>query len=657
MRKIISCSLFLLILIPSLIAQDYKNNILITIDDREITAGEFERVYNKNNNDNVAQKQTVEEYLDMFINYKLKVIEAEELGMDTASNFLSEFNAYKKQLAQPYMTSDELTEKFAREAYERMKEEINASHIMVRLSSGASPEDTAYAYNKLMEIRNRVTNGEDFEKVARATSDDPSAKNNAGRLGWFSAFRMVYPFESAAYKTPVGEISLPVRSNFGYHILKIHDRRTAKGSRQVAHIFMRAPESMTAEEAKQAQEKIYMVYDSLKQGREFSDMANTYSDDQASGRQGGVLPWFSSGQMIPVFDSVAFALETIGDFSEPVKSNYGWHILKLLDKKNIGSFEEEKPEILSNIKKGDRGKSRDRAFINQLKEEYGYEFYQENFDKMLSTLDSTVFYTKWNSNKATQFFELPVFTIGDHDVRIEEFAKYFEEKNPKRQPMDFRMLLGSYYEPFEDQEILAFEESNLEEKYPEFRHIVQEYHDGILLFDLTDKMVWTKAVEDSTGLENFYEKNKSNYMWGERAETIEILLQDSTLELSDIKKRALKLVKRTRFDADKFKERFCGSDTAVNCLEITQNNYEKGDNEKVDELKWKSRSFTTFTKNGDQVFLFINQILEPSIKKLDETRGLVIADYQKFLEDKWLEELRSKYEIKVDRELLAKIKD
>ncbi len=656
MRKTISLSLLLFMFFSFISAQDYKDEVLITIDDREITAGEFERVYKKNNSEKVAQQQSVEEYLEMFINYKLKVIEAEKMGMDTASRFLDEFTSYKKQLAQPYLSSEELTEEYAREAYERMKEEINASHIMVRLGDDASPEDTLHAYNKIMEIRERVMSGEDFEKVARAVSDDPSAKTNSGKLGWFSAFRMVYPFESAAYGTPVGAISLPVRSGFGYHIIKINERRPAKGSVEVAHIFLRAPESMSTEEAEEVKEKIHMIHDSLQMGTEFAKMAERYSDDQSSGRQGGKLPAFSSGQMIPVFDSTAFALEKTGEISQPVKSGYGWHIIKLLDKKNIGTYEEVKPEILSNIKKGDRGKSKDLAFISQLKEDYGYNFYEENYRKMISTLDSSVFKGEWTADKAAAYFDLPVFTIGDLDVRIKDFAEYFEEKATKRKPVDFRILLGSYYEPFEKEEILQYEEDNLEEKHPEYKYIVQEYHDGILLFDLTDKLVWTKAVEDTTGLEEFYERNKDNYMWEPRAETYTIIVKDSSI-YDKVRKRTSRWVKRNRFDPDKLYSKFCKEDTSDTCMEIIYEKYEKGENDKLAEMKWKKGLGKTFTRNGDPAFIVVTRILKPEIKELDETRGLVIADYQKYLEEQWLKELREKYEVEVNRELLSKIKD
>lgn len=656
MKKIISLSLLFFMFFSFINAQDYKDKVLITIDGNEITAGEFERVYSKNNNENVAQQQSVEEYLDMFINYKLKVMEAERLGKDTASQFLKEFNTYKEQLAQPYLTSKELTEKFAQEAYERMKEEINASHIMVRISSDAAPEDTLHAHEKIIEIRKRVSGGEDFEKVARAVSDDPSVKTNGGRLGWFSAFRMVYPFETAAYNTEVGSVSMPVRSNFGYHIIKVHDRRPAKGSVQVAHIFLTAPESLSKEELEQKRERIFMVYDSLKLGAEFSEMAEKYSDDKSSGRKGGVIPWFSSGQMIPVFDSTAFSLEQIGQISEPVRSDYGWHIVKLLDKKSVGSYEEEKPEILSFIKKGDRGKSRDMAFIAQLKEDYGYTFYEENYDKMISSMDSTIFDAAWEAEKAEVYFDLPIFTIGDLDVTVEDFARYFESKALKRKPIDYRIHLGTFYEPFERQRILQYEEDNLQDKYPEYRYIVQEYHDGILLFDLTDEMVWSKAVEDSIGLEAFYEKNKENYVWEERANTYLIVVKDSSI-LEDLRKRAAKRVKRNRFDPDKFYARYCEDDTTGSCMEIIHEKYEKGDNEKVDGMKWKKGIGKTFTRNGDPAFMLITEILDPEVKKLEETRGLVIADYQKYLEEQWLDKLRDKYKIEVNRDLLSKIND
>jgi peptidyl-prolyl cis-trans isomerase SurA len=257
MKKQFNLLFTLLILFTFTInAQDYKEEVLITIDGKEITAGEFERIYNKNNNENISQNQTIEEYLDMFINFKLKVREAENLGMDTAQSFLKEFNSYRDQLAQPYLADSEAVDRFAREAYNRMKKEIHASHIMVRIDERADPADTLYAYEKSMEIRQKLLDGEDFETLARATSDDPSAKNNGGDLGWFSVFRMVLPFEDAAFNTPAGEISMPVRTQYGYHLIKVHEIRDARGSVKTAHIYIRVPESMGEKESLDAKNRV-----------------------------------------------------------------------------------------------------------------------------------------------------------------------------------------------------------------------------------------------------------------------------------------------------------------------------------------------------------------------------------------------------------------
>ncbi|MGC9344376.1 MAG: hypothetical protein ACP5E3_16855, partial [Bacteroidales bacterium] len=256
------------------------------------------------------------------------------------------------------------------------------------------------------------------------------------------------------------------------------------------------------------------------------------------------------------------------------------------------------------------------------------------------TLDTTVFTAQWNSDKASEYFDLPIFTIGDKSVTVKDFAEHFETKQLKRKPIDYSILVGPIYSSFEENQVLGYEENRLEEKYPEFKNIVQEYHDGILLFDLTDEMVWSKAVEDTAGLESYYEEHKNNYMWENRALTYNIIIKDSTIAKNVIK-RTRKLARRNRFDKEKLMEKFCAEDTTGNCLEITENKYEKGDNEKVDEMKWEEGSIKLYTHNGDQAITLIKEILDPTVKKLDETRGLVIADYQKFLEEKWLSELRN----------------
>ncbi len=653
--KKLSLLLFFTLTVNILInAQDYKDEILMTIAGREVTLGEFERIYMKNNNDNVVQKQSVEEYLDMFINFKLKVSEAEDLGMDTTASFLNEFNSYKKQLAKPYMTNPEITERLAREAYERMKKELNGSHIMLRLDQNASPDDTLYAYNKLLEIRRRILGGEDFETVARATSDDPSAKTNGGLLGWFSVLKMVYSFENVAYITPAGEISLPFRTQYGMHIVKINDIRDALGSRLIAHIFIRAPKSMSIEEANHAKDKALALVDSLKQGADFGEIAMRHSDDRNSAVNGGKIPWLTSGQMIPVFNDALFELENPGDISEAIHSVYGWHIIKLLDKKLIGNYEDEKADILVKIKEGNRNSIADNSFIKQLKSEYNFSKNEENYRKIAKRVDTTIFEGNWTLDKIRGIEDLELFSIDKNSFSIKDFAEYMIKEQRKQSKKNLALYVNWQYDKFEKQEVLAYEENNLVNKYDDYKHILQEYHDGILLFDLTDELVWTNAVLDTAGLESYYKDHKAEYKWKKRAFAYTITVNDSS-QINKVRKYSQKLLKKNKFSPEKLYASFCPNDTLNSCLTVKEGKYEKGDDLNVDATKWKKGLGKTFTINRKPSFIVIIDVENPTIKELDETRGIVTADYQKYLEEKWIEELREKYEIKVNKDLLQYI--
>jgi peptidyl-prolyl cis-trans isomerase SurA len=638
-----------------LIAQNQNEEILMTIDGQNVSLEEFNRIYQKNNHEGIAEKQTVEEYLEMFVNFKLKVIEAENRGMDTTSSFLKEFDGYRDQLAKPYLSDPEITEELSKEAYERMKKEIHASHIMIRLDPKASPDDTLYAYNKLLNIRKRILDGEDFEKVARATSDDPSAKQNGGDLGWFSVFRMVYPFEEVAYNTAEGEISLPFRTNFGYHIVKVYETRPARGSVQVAHIFLRTPESLPQAEAEKIKDEIYAIYDSLSNGADFSDIAMRRSDDKSTAEKGGLLPPFSSGQMIIEFENAAFSLKKPGDFTTPVKSFYGWHILKLVKRTPIASYEEEKAEIMSKVLSGGRAYLKDEAFVNKLKSENDYHFYPKTLEDFYTLVDTSVFNASWKANLAAGINEEILFQIGDLSINAGTFAEYIESNQKQTPKMDIRTYLNDLYQNFEKKEIVNFEKANLESKYPEYKNILQEYHDGILLFDLTDKEVWSKAVEDTAGLEAFYSSHKNDYMWTERAEAYTIRLNDESL-LKDARTIIGKYGKKSKFNESFLKKKLCPGDS-IPCFELEYGKYEKGVNEEIDKTNWTVGLGETYFADEKPEFIFVLSIQEPTVKKLDEARGLITADYQNFLEKKWIQELRDKYPVTINEELLRKIEN
>jgi peptidyl-prolyl cis-trans isomerase SurA len=643
--------LLALSLIAAFTAYVNSQDILMTIGDKKITLDEFERIYNKNNSNLTSNQQSPEEYLDLFINFKLKVIEAENLGMDTTKKFLNEFNGYKDQLAKPYMTDEKTKELLMKEAYERMKWDVHVSHILLGISSQASPEDTLARYEKALEIRKRILEGEDFEKVARATSEDPSARMNGGDLGYFTAFMMVYPFETAAYSLEKGEISMPVRTQHGYHIIKKHGKRPAAGQVKVAHIFIRNPEGTPAEEQEKAKSLAMAIGDSLEMGINFEILAIRHSDDRNSAANGGELPWFGTGRMIREFETRAFGLKDPGDFCDPFKTDYGWHIIKLLDKKGIGTYEEMKSTLQSQAVKGDRDRVKRERYLEKLKENYDFQLDKDLYSELYYIVDSTIFAGEWKPNRDILTYGENLFTITGKEVTLGNFASHLQSIQKKRNPMPIENYVDMIFNQYIEELLINLEKESLPEKYPEYRYILQEYHDGILLFELMDQKVWSKAVEDSTGLEKFFEDHRSDYMWDERMEAI-IVSSDSTIDLDKVKKRSKRIAKG-RWDEKRLNRKFCEKETP--CITLEKIRVEAGKNEHVDALNGSLGTGEVYKENGLFKFVITAKTLPPMEKELNETRGQVTSDYQDFLEKRWIEDLRKKYKVSVNKELLSKI--
>ena len=398
MTNLLSKSIVLpiaLLIIGGASAQTNKDAVLMTIAGSKVTVKEFESVYHKNNTKETAtDNKSLTDYVDLFVNFKLKVREAEELGLDTAKAFKEELAGYRKQLSQPYLTDKDVNEKLLTETYNRLKEDIHASHILVKVNETALPKDTLEAYNKIMKIRARILKGEDFNKVAgeKGVSDDPSAKDNGGDLGYFTALQMVYPFESAAYNTKVGQISMPIRTRYGYHIIKVSDRRPAQGEVLVSHIMVKTPPNMSKEDSLNSYKKITQIYDSIKSGKaKFEDMAQKYSDDKASAKKGGELPWFGTYKMPPEFEKAAFAMKTKGDVSPIIKTKYGWHIILLKDKRGLASFDDMKSELKGKVTKDSRAQVGRESLIAKLKAEYKFKENLKMRDDFYKVMDTTLF--------------------------------------------------------------------------------------------------------------------------------------------------------------------------------------------------------------------------------------------------------------------------
>lgn len=529
---------------------------IMTIGTSKVPFKEFSYVYGKNNA-NAADANTeksVREYVDLYVNFKLKVGDAEKEGLDTTNAFKKELEGYKKQLAKPYMTDKSVTDKLVKEAYERMKEEVNASHILIKCDPKADPKDTLAAFHKAMDIRKRVLAGESFEKLAKEKSDDPSAKYNDGNLGFFTAMQMVYPFEDVAFKTAKGAISMPVRTQFGYHLIKVLDRRPSQGQITVAHIMIRANPGMPAEDSIAARKKIFDIAEKLKSGQSFDMLALEFSDHTDSKTKGGLLPPFGTGTMVPSFESAAFALKDTGSISAPFQTPFGWHIVKLKSRKLLDPFEDMKASLESKVSKDSRSELNKSVLIARLKKENGLIENKALMAYAFSKADSNFTKGNWKFDMADKKLDETILTIKERKSSLRDFWKYAEKKQQANSGGSPSYQMKLLFKDFSDMEVLAYEESHLADKYEDYRMLVKEYRDGILLFTLMDQKVWTKALEDTAGLRKFHSTSKDKYNWNQRIKaTIYSCANQKSLDKLKAKLAIGKFqVTDMKFDAIKF---------------------------------------------------------------------------------------------------------
>lgn len=622
-----------------------SEKILLTIENEKVTLEDFESIYRKNNNDAEITREALDEYLELFINFKLKVHEARQLGLDTNKSFKRELSGYRQQLSRPYLTDTEKLDELVEQAYQRMKTEVNASHILVSLDQDAAPADTAKAYEKIMQIRKRVTTGgEDFGKVAGEVSDDPSAAKNGGNLGYFTAFQMVYPFENAAFSTSEGDVSKPVRSKFGYHILKVHDKREARGEVKVAHIMVKPKEK--AEEENRAEAKIKEIHDLLEAGADFSELALKHSEDRSSARKGGELPWFGTGKMVEEFEDVAFSLKERGDISEPFKTEYGWHVVKKIDEKPVPKFEDVKGNIKTQVTRDSRSEITKASFIEKRKEEYNFELNEKNLKPIYDAADSTIFNGKLKV-KNEKKLKKELFSFADMSYSVSDFHEWVKRNPPRNKKMTPRMAIDEKLDKFVETRLMMYEDSHLEEKHDKFRLLMNEYRDGILLFELMDQKVWSRAVNDTTGLKEYFEQNRENYTWPERV--------SGTVYKVANKKLAEKLRKMLKKGASEDEIYTALNEESELNVEVENGTWSADDKPLLKEVEWKEGISQNVSKDGQVFIVKIDEVLQPAKMTLDEARGRVMADYQNYLEDKWLEELHEKYEVNVNRDVLYSI--
>ncbi len=620
--------------------------VLMEINGKKITKSEFLQVYLKNNPNPKYDQQTLDEYMDLYTKFQLKVAEAEAQKYDTIPKLKRELEGYQKQLAQPYLTDRQMNEYLVKEAYDRLKKEVRASHILVAIDPLV---DSTKSYQKAMDIRARLLKGEDFATVAKVSSD-PSAMINGGDLGFFTTFQMVYPFEDAVYNLKVGEVSMPIRTKFGYHIVKKTDEREARGTMKAAHILIAAHKDMTTEQDRAiAKNKANEIYQKIQNGESFEALVRAYSDDNSSVVNNGVLPTFGSGattRLVTEFEDAAFALTEDGQVSAPIQTNFGFHIIKRIEHTPLRSYDELKKELENRVNRDDRAKKTQNSYVEKLKKEYNYVDYSKNLKPFSKIIDSSVYVAKFET-KAFDKKNKPVFELNNKVYTQKDLAKYINMNGRLMRSSSLKDMPKAAMSKYVSEEVIDLEKTQLANKHPEYRALMTEYHDGILLYEIMSDQVWNKAITDSIGLVSFYEANKENYKWDKRYDA-------TTYELSDEKlaQQTIALLKKKNSQEEIVK--LINKDSELNLrvktgkMEVSKTPYLKdrtlvvGINEPI-------------ALDGKFYVVEVKEIIAPATKELTEAKGLITSDYQTYLEKEWIKQLQNKHKINVNKEVLYSI--
>ena len=630
-------------------AQDSPKKVLFTIDEKPYYTDEFKRVYNKNIDlvKDESQKD-LNQYLNLYVGYKLKINKAHQLGLQNNPKYITELSSYRTQLAKNYLTDVKVTNELVQEAYSRTLKEINGSHILFLVDENAGPADTLKAYNKAISVRKKIMAGEDFGVAAAEYSEDPSAKDNKGDLGYFSAFRMVYPFENGAYNTQVGKISQPIRTRFGYHLIKVNSVRDNRGEVSVSHIMLMKSDDKELNEKNKS--RIQELYQKLQQGERFEELAKQFSEDKSSGPSGGKLAVFGSGQLSSVeFEDVAFGLTKDQPLSKPFESAFGFHIVRLNDKFPVKSFEEMESDLQSKVSRDERSRLIQNSVTERLRKQYKVNTEKKTYAAIEKSFSKEFYNGNWKSEDVKTPFNENLLTVNTTKFSGRDFLNFIEKNQRKAVEIkSIPKMISVMYEEYTDEELNKYYNSNLENEFPEFANVMSEYRDGLLLFDLMEKEIWEKSKSDTLGLHAFYDKNVNKYQWNKR---YDIVVVSSTKK--EYIKKAEKLLKKGKSAAEIKQALNSGKE-----LEVIEKEgiYEEGSTLLPKNLQDK-KGVTSITQDGEYFYVSnIKNIIPAGQKSFEECEGKVVNDYQQYLEENWVSDLKKEFTIKVNQDVFEQVK-
>lgn len=650
--------LALVLIMPAMaqVAQKTNDPVLFSVEGIPVHVSEFTYIYSKTNGKNADfSKKSLDEYLDLYVKFKLKVQKAREMRLDTIATLKEELAGYRRQLADSYLIDKSVTERLVKEAYDRAQQDVEISHILVSLKPDAAPADTMQAYERAMAIKKRIEGGTAFEAVAKEVSDDKSAEKNGGRIGFVTAPfpNGLYALETAAYTLAVGKVSKPLRSPSGYHLLMVHSRRPARGEVEAAHILIRKAQ----DDPNKAKIRIDSIYKLIQGGAMFDDLARTLSEDRQTAANNGYVGFFGINRYERSFEDAAFGLAKDGDISKPFETSVGWHIMKRISLKPIQPFNVEKSRLEQRITKDPRFEEAKQSFVQRLKQENGFRENMQVLEKYVVTLPDTFLTFRWkppvpSTETLFTYGKTNKASLGDYTEFLGRASRQRIRDNRDSDPASVARKL---YLDFVNEQVLKFEETQLENKYPEFKSLMREYEEGILLFEATKLEVWDKASQDTVGLTKFFETVRGKYRWNERAVTSIYRISGNYRD----KVPAIREYAKTH-NADEVKAQF---NTPTEAIVNTEEAYiEKDKNSELRGVAWKVGEMSPYDdkETGDPnaaktktiKFYKIEKILPPADKTLKEARGYVVADYQDQLEREWVEELRKAYKVDISQKVL-----
>jgi peptidyl-prolyl cis-trans isomerase SurA len=653
LRNIIRATyISVLVGVVSLSQAQEADDVLLTVGDMPVTVGEFRYIYEKNNGDAADYSEgSVEEYLDLYTKFKLKVAKAKRLQMDTISALRDELEIYRKQLANSYLMDREVKQKLINSAFDRRQQDVAVAHILIKKARVNGLDADAEAIKKIERIKNEIASGNtEWDAAVKAHSSDQSSAGYGGSMGYLTAPLPAgfVELERSMYDAEVGEMVGPVQTKLGYHLIKVLDKRPARGVVDAAHVLIRKPKDGNMNAAK---EKAMKAYTDLQSGMSWEQVVTQYSDDRDSKNKKGSIGKVKIGQYAASFEDALFALDQDGAYTEPVQTSAGFHIILRKSKEDLKDYENFYRLMDNKIERLPRYKEEKEQLITRIKAKHNYKVNEAALTEFVSTVGEDFYTYKWAVGDVE---DVEVFRFNDNIYKMADFAAYLKKNVKSRQryskTKSTNVAVRELLEKYSNEEAILYEETNLEASYPDFRNLMREYREGILLFEASKVNVWDKASADTMGLKRFYENNRTRYRHPAMADvtTVTAMTTDAK-QLRKIKKMiAKKGIPATLAKYNKKNPSFISS---------AESQVEQGSNNMLVK-NWQSGAISEPVVNaakGTSTITMVSNIVDGRTKSLSEARGYVIADYQDYLEKQWVRELKAEFPIETNKQILKRL--